>query len=313
MVSIGIPTFNQPEYLRQAVQSVLNQTFQEFEIIIVDDCSTDDTPEVVRQFIDPRIRYHRTHVNLRPPRSWNECVRLARGKYFSLLPHDDLYAPAFLAQMVATLENTPSVGFAQCAHVVVNDRLDAIENRYLAHEAFVSRGEGALVALTRQHLMNPASILFRRRSIIAHGPWDVHYWDDEVLILRIAFHDGFAYLPTILASVRIHSGNLSAVLVKEEFDLVLNVINQQTAIFSGVLPMTQGLMELRSMWNRQLSYSCVFHAVKDMSAGRWRIGKINLERSINLYPCVLIDPRLYFLALKKIVSKYFVIKRRQLR
>ncbi len=305
-VSIGIPTYNQPEFLRQAIQSVLNQTFQDFEIIVVDDCSTDNTPDVVRQFDDRRIRYHRTDVNLRPPRSWNECARLAQGEYFSILPHDDLYEPTFLARMISELEQNASVGFAQCAHFSVKEDLHVIEERYIAKNEFVARGEEALNIQTRVHLMNPASILFRRNSIIKHGYWDVNYWDDEVLTLKVAFHEGFVYIPSVLALVRVHSNNLSKILARENSDLVLNVINQQTAIFAAVLPMTKGLLRLRSQWDRQLGYSCMFHAIKALANGRWQSIRIMLERSISLYPCVLIDPRFYFLAIKKIVFRSFL-------
>ena len=57
LISIGIPTFNQSIFLREAIQSVLNQTYQNFEILIIDDCSTDDTRDIVENFIDPRITY----------------------------------------------------------------------------------------------------------------------------------------------------------------------------------------------------------------------------------------------------------------
>lgn len=300
LVSVGIPTYNQPEFLRQAIQSVLNQTFRDFEVIVVDDCSTDNTPDVVRQFDDPRIRYHRTDVNLRPPRSWNECVRLAKGAYFAILPHDDLYEPTFLERMTFALKKNPSVGFAQCAHISVNEDLEVIEERYIAKSEFISRGENALVTQTRRHLMNPVSILFRRNSVIKQGLWDVNYWDDEVLILKVAFHEGFVYLPVCLSSVRAHSHNLSKILIKENIDAVLAVINQETALFAAVLPMTPTLLKLRSEWNRRCAYSCTFYALKAVMGGKWQIARDFLVRAICLYPSVLIDPRLYLLAIKRL-------------
>ena len=308
MVSVGIPTYNQSEFLRQAIQSVLNQTFQDFEVIVVDDCSTDNTPDVVRQFDDRRIRYHRTDVNLRPPRSWNECVRIAQGEYFAILPHDDLYEPTFLARMISALDQNPSVGFAQCAHFSVNEDLPVLEERYIAKKEFVARGEEALLIQTRRHLMNPASILFRRNSVVKHGLWKVYYWDDEVLILKIGFHDGFVYLPYCLSSVRAHSLNLSNTLIKEDFDSILAVINQETAIFADVLPMTPTLLKLRSEWNRRCGYSCAFYALKALMDWKWQTAKDFLVRSICLYPSVFIDPRFYILVVKKIILKTFRIK-----
>jgi|GEM_PF-7007112 len=310
LVSVGIPTYNQPEFLRQAIQSVLDQTFQNFEIIVVDDCSTDNTPDIVQEFEDPRIHYHRTDTNLRPPRSWNECARLAKGKYFSILPHDDLYKPKFLEKMVFALEQNPNLGFAQCAHTAVNENLNAIAERYISKDEFIARGEETLIIQTRRHYMNPASILYLKSCVDKYGFWETNYWDDEVLTLKIAFHEGFIYLPLILALVRAHSNNLSNILVSEQWDIVLEVINQQTAIFAAVLPMTSTLLKLRSQWNRQLGYSCIFYAIKEIAFGKWKNAKLFFRRAIYLYPCILVDPRLYLVAFKKIAIKIkdFLIK-----
>ena len=112
VVSIGIPTFNRAKFLSQAIRSVLLQTFQDFEIIVSDDQSTDGTAEVVQSFGDSRIKYYRTSTRLGVPRNWNACARLACGKYFGLLPDDDVYLPEFLSSMVSTLETTEPLGFA---------------------------------------------------------------------------------------------------------------------------------------------------------------------------------------------------------
>ena len=157
LISIGIPTYNQASFLRQAILSVLRQSWQEFEVIVVDDCSTDGTPDVVREFKDPRIRYHRTARNLRPPKSWNVCAKLVRGDYFAVLPHDDVYLPGFLETMAGALQRNPEVGFAQCAFYVVDAELRPKGYRQASEVPLCLSGEDALIWQMERLLCQPCS------------------------------------------------------------------------------------------------------------------------------------------------------------
>jgi len=97
LVSIAIPTYNRADsYLKEALQSVLNQTYQNFELIVSDNCSSDDTELVVKNFRDNRIRYFKQTENIGQNNNCNFCLAQARGKYFMLLYDDDLIDPDFL-------------------------------------------------------------------------------------------------------------------------------------------------------------------------------------------------------------------------
>lgn len=100
-VSICIPTYNHPELLRQAVQSCVDQTFGDFEIVITDNSDGDASERVIRQLGDPRIRYHRNEKNLGGAGNFTKALALARGHYVKWLMDDDLMKPAFLARTVA--------------------------------------------------------------------------------------------------------------------------------------------------------------------------------------------------------------------
>ncbi len=104
-VTVVIPTYNRSWGLRRAVGSVLAQTFLNFELIITDDASTDNTPEVARSFADPRIVYRRNLNNLGVPGNWGAGLRLARGEYVCFLMDDDYYDPDFLANRVAVMSS----------------------------------------------------------------------------------------------------------------------------------------------------------------------------------------------------------------
>lgn len=97
LVTIAIPTYNRANgYLRQAIRAALSQTYPEIEIIISDNCSTDNTGEIVKEYKDSRIRYFRQGHNIGMNNNFNFCIEKARGKYFLLLPDDDLIDSDFI-------------------------------------------------------------------------------------------------------------------------------------------------------------------------------------------------------------------------
>lgn len=107
-VSVIIPTYNRAHLVGRAIQSGLNQTYQDFEIIVVDDGSTDNTEEVVKSFNDPRIRYIMHEKNRGGSAARNTGVRAARGKYIAFLDSDDEWLPHKLWKQVEAFENLPA-------------------------------------------------------------------------------------------------------------------------------------------------------------------------------------------------------------
>jgi glycosyltransferase involved in cell wall biosynthesis len=109
-VSVLIPTYNSAIYLIEAIESVLNQTFSDFELIIVDNCSTDNTDEVVSKYLsDPRIIYKKNETNLGVVGNFNLCLSYASGQYIKFLCADDKFFPHLLEKFVAVMDNYPGV------------------------------------------------------------------------------------------------------------------------------------------------------------------------------------------------------------
>ena len=108
-VSVLIPSYNHEKFVRECIQSVLNQTFQDFEIIITDDGSTDHTTDVIESFDDPRIKLFKFHKNQGATVAANNCIRHATGKYIAMLSSDDAWYPQKLAVQVKYLDTHPKV------------------------------------------------------------------------------------------------------------------------------------------------------------------------------------------------------------
>lgn len=112
LVSILIPTYNGAAFIKQTIDSVLNQSIEDWEIIVMDDASSDNTIEIAASFKDHRIKIHQPKNNVGAQRNWNRGLALATGKYFKLLPQDDLLATDCLAKQIAVLEQDSSESIA---------------------------------------------------------------------------------------------------------------------------------------------------------------------------------------------------------
>jgi glycosyltransferase involved in cell wall biosynthesis len=113
VVSVLMPTYNYAHYIAEAIQSVLDQTYQDFELIIVDDRSSDNTDDVVKSFLhDKRIKYYKNEKNLGLVGNFNKCLDYAKGKYIKYLLADDKFDPHLLAKFIPVMEANPGISLA---------------------------------------------------------------------------------------------------------------------------------------------------------------------------------------------------------
>jgi glycosyltransferase involved in cell wall biosynthesis len=141
-VSIGIPVFNGGRTLRQALDSLLAQTLTEFEVVISDNASTDETQEICEEYAaaDPRIRYYRNESNLGAGANFNRVFELSRGEFFRWNSHDDWIAPTYLERCLGVLRRDP--GAAACYTGMCRVREDGSVTRIRpAHEWAASKSQ----------------------------------------------------------------------------------------------------------------------------------------------------------------------------
>ncbi|MBW4646439.1 MAG: glycosyltransferase [Goleter apudmare HA4340-LM2] len=120
LVSVIIPTYNRPEYLKHAIASAVNQTYQNIEIIISDNCSTENTQAIVASFGDSRIRFWQQPQNIGMLANQMHAFKMARGKYVASLHDDDMWNEDFLAKLVPPLEANSELILAFCDHHIID-------------------------------------------------------------------------------------------------------------------------------------------------------------------------------------------------
>ena len=166
-ISVLIPTYNYAHYLGEAIESVLAQDFPDFEVLIVDDCSPDNTAEVARALCarDSRVRFVVNPANLGMVNNWNHCLSLARGHYIKFLFGDDkLCHPHALGKMLALLERHPSATLAASARTILDENSRVVEIwRTLKDGNNNGRKVIASCLVENKNLVGePSAVLFRK-------------------------------------------------------------------------------------------------------------------------------------------------------
>jgi len=116
LISIGMPVYNGDRFLSESLESLLNQDYQNFELIISDNASTDNTADICKQYIerDNRIKYYRNNVNIGAMANFNKVLKHATASYFMWAAHDDVWEPSFISDLIKILNSDESIGLAFC-------------------------------------------------------------------------------------------------------------------------------------------------------------------------------------------------------
>jgi glycosyltransferase involved in cell wall biosynthesis len=127
-LSIGLPVYNGAKYLKAAIETHLAQSFKDFELIICDNASIDETGNICQHYVssDQRVRYYRNSENHGAVWNFNRCFELARGEYFKLSAHDDLLEPTFCEKCIEVLDANPDVVLCHSLSKVVDDNLNCL-------------------------------------------------------------------------------------------------------------------------------------------------------------------------------------------
>lgn len=214
-VSVSIPTYNRVHLLPFAIDSVLKQTFQDFEILVCDDGSQDGTVELMASYQDPRIRYIRHPQNIGKSNNMRSGFEAAQGEYFIKFDDDDRLTPEFLEKTVGVLEQDPTVDFVGTDHWIIdihNQRDEAAtqqnSQRWGRTELPTGIVENLLEVVFVKQCFQIGATLFRRSVLAELGYMlpNIQNCEDNDLLVRLALagKKGY-YLPELLMEYRFHA------------------------------------------------------------------------------------------------------------
>ncbi|PWT85604.1 MAG: glycosyl transferase [Acidobacteria bacterium] len=207
-VTVILPTHNRASLLPRAINSVLAQTFTDFELLVIDDASNDASAQLIRGFSDPRIIYIRHEVNRGEAESRNTGIRHARGEYIAYLDDDDEWVPIKLDKQVKVLDSSPpetGVVYTGCDHIELGTGRKVGTRK-------VSRRGRVLEHLLRENFLPGPTALVRKKCFQEVGEYDstVRYGPDWEMWIRIARYFDFEVIPEPLYRYSIHTNQLTA-------------------------------------------------------------------------------------------------------
>ncbi|MDI3312705.1 MAG: glycosyltransferase family 2 protein, partial [Thermoanaerobacterium sp.] len=230
-VTVAIPTYNRAHYLKEAIESVLNQTYTDYELLVVDNASTDNTEEVVKSFNDKRIKYIKNETNIGMVNNWNKCIDLAQGEYLIIFHDDDIMKPELLEKEVEILDNNEDVILVGCNKEyidsngnLINERefkiyKDIIFKKYeFIKETCVSKiGIAISSSMYRISLLKKNNLYYREKA---------EFGCDLYFLFELNSYDYKLYLLNCpLLKYRIHSDQLSTKKIDLAFKLYRNLYN----------------------------------------------------------------------------------------
>ena len=202
LVTVAMPVYNAGRYLRLAVLSIISQTFTDWELLVIDDGSTDNALQDIADIDDARIRIFRDGVNKGLAARLNECIDLAQGQYFARMDSDDVSYPERLARQIAALQKTPELDLVATRAITIdeNDQATGLFPYAISHEEICARPWRGFYFPHPSWMGKTA--WFRKYRYTEPGPY---FCEDQELLLRSYCDSQFVTLDEILFAYRIRS------------------------------------------------------------------------------------------------------------
>lgn len=214
-VSVCLPTYNGEQFIAEALHSILSQSFTDFELLVVDDCSTDATVALVRAVTDPRLRLWQNERRLGIPGNWNRCLSLAQAEYVCLFHQDDVMLPENLQRKVRMLDADSAVSFVHsAAEVLMEDSAPVALGDWIEKTTtdFVADGPAYFrkLLLHGPCICAPA-VVARRQRLVEIGGFDetLGYTCDYEAWMKLCADSRVGFIAQPLIRYRWHGGNVS--------------------------------------------------------------------------------------------------------
>lgn len=305
-VSVIIPNYNHAAYLNKRIQSVLNQTYQDFEVLLLDDCSTDNSREIIENYIqkDKRIKKVFNEVNSGSTfKQWNKGISHATGEYIWIAESDDFAEEIFLERLVYQLDNYPTAGLAYCQSWIIDENNAVLHSglKWISKEfadrwrnSFFNSGpeECRKYLIIHNTIFNASAVLFKKSVYIQAGFVDeqFRYVGDWMQWVKMLLISDVVFVAEHLNYFRKHQHTTRSISY-----LNFNELNE----YYTVLKFIADRIKLDSKVLRNSSL-----------ASRWLLASkspITLTSIINLFKVYQKGKRIDPLIIKRILS-YFIVR-----
>jgi glycosyltransferase involved in cell wall biosynthesis len=244
-VSVVVPTFHNGDFVEATIESILAQTFTDFELLVSDHSSTDGTWERLQRFAaDPRVRLWQTPAGGGAPANWTAVTDAAQGEFVKLVCGDDLLYPTCLAEQVDAMDAHPTVTLVSCRRDLIDAQGDVVMGgRGMSRIRGFHAGRAAIrrtVAMGTNIFGEPASVLMRRDALVAAGGWwpDFPYVIDEATYALVLLRGDVYAVAHSLAAFRISAGQWSVDLADQQAAQVIAFHDELARREPGLLTRT---------------------------------------------------------------------------
>lgn len=277
-----MPVYNGSNYIAKSIESVLSQTFKNFELIVCDNCSTDNTREIVDSFKDPRIRYVRNPKNLGLVGNANRCIELAIGEYICILHHDDCMMPDNLERKVLLLNEHRDVGFVHSDIILIDPKGEVVSTNIWNEDSRHDYVEDGMKEFQRYMSYLPygssifiGAVLARRECYARVGVFspELPHCNDSEMWLRMSLFYNVACIGTPLVKYRVHPSStssswgdyMSVPYLKEHYLAAQRVFRMHSDRIPQVKRMEKQVS--RAFGERAMTWSCSALSDGDFSFG----------------------------------------------
>ncbi|TGD82995.1 glycosyltransferase [Hymenobacter wooponensis] len=290
-VSIIIPTYNRAAFLKEAVESILSQDFQDFNIVITDNASSDNTKETVLGFKSDKIIYHRNDENLGVVNNHNKALELADGEYIAIFSDDDLMFKGSLAKRVAVLDNNKSVVLVHSNIKIIDENNKIVDeshwgksysknwDKFHKKDTLIKGDVYFKILYYEWNVISMPAVMLRSSVIKKSGVFDINtkYFCDWDMWLRVCLYGDVYYLNDFLVNYRVHNTNtikeINTEISKNELALIKKSLFEKNAIRLEKMGVNKG--EINSTIDKQIAtYPIAYVDNSIISRVRRKLGSI---------------------------------------
>jgi len=292
LISICTPNYNYEKFIAETIESVLAQTYQNYEFIIIDNASTDESVNIIKQYKDSRIRFFRNEENIPVYMNVNKAMSYANGEFIAVLHSDDVYDPKFLEEIVNAYNKYPDYKVFVTDLNLWHYEENKLNRMKCYKSGGIKKSAEVLIRLSVQNnIGNFVNMVLHRECYRKVGTLSdkYKYSADYDLLLRMAEHYDFVYIPKPLAYYRIHKYNITHDQRKN-----LNMFKEGIEIITQNLKnsciVNEKLDELIDIRHKYMIHRAFFTG-KYYKSGDLTRKELDLTRK--LHPKIIFDPFFY--------------------